>query len=253
MGSNRKDAHYTYELIELEGVPMTQVAVAFLSVLLADVVLPCAGSVSDTPQELVRAAEVVATVTALADPDAFRVTRVWKGTPPPVLREPRDPRPCTGEPGVEPGGTYVAVVVDGTMRILDDVSTPGLTAYLEAPERVSTNDLVRMLRGWTRGTITDRAMSRWLRRVARVAEVDDWLDVDGEPVSVVLGVIRELDTRMHDDDGALRDACTRGVLRERLAPVAIRHLTSTARTGEELEALDAFPDELELEGELCPG
>jgi hypothetical protein len=169
-----------------------------------------------------------------------------------VLRDPRDPRPCTSEPEVESGGTYVAVVVDGTMRILDDVSTPGLTAYLTGPERVSTNELVRMLRGWMRGTITDQAMSRWLRRVAKVAEVDDWVDVDGEPVSMALDMIRELDTRMHGDDGALRDACTRGVLRERLAPVAIRHLTSTARTGEALETLEAFPDEFELEGELCP-
>ena len=231
---------------------MTQVAIAFLSVLLADVVLPCGDSVSETPQELVRAAEVVATVKALADPDAFRVTRVWKGRPPAVLREPRDPRPCTGEPGVEPGGTYVAVVVDGTMRILNDVSTPGLTAYLTAPERVSAGDLARMLRGWTGGTITDRAMSRWLRRMAKVGEVDDWVEVDGEGVSVVLGMIRELDERMHDEEGALRNACAVGVLRERLAPVALLHLTSAARTAEELEALDDVPAQYELEWQLCP-
>jgi hypothetical protein len=202
------------------------------------------------PQELVRRARDIAEVVALTEYNAYEVTRVWKGSLPTTLVLPAK----SGSVQFVPGRKYVVLLrAERPPQVLAGASAASILQYLSAPRRVTPGDLVRMLRGWHHGTVSDASMLRWLGDTLPVADVDDWTVLDGEEMSLVLTVMEDLKFRMVRYGAPLEElTCQHRVLRERIAPMYIDVLLDPPLTDEEADAGDArFPDFHDLENRLC--
>ncbi|HEY0159221.1 MAG TPA: hypothetical protein VGF28_18180 [Thermoanaerobaculia bacterium] len=230
--------------------------VVLAGLLLTQAAHACQIFVLEPAQVLVRRADVVVETVARADPNAFEVTKVWKGNGPAVLATKIADHPCDPAPEIITGERYLLLITaDQPATAFTAETAPRLLKYLENPERVTANDLLRILRDWQAGTVTDDAMAWWIQSTAPVADVDDWLKLDDrEEVSLVLRVLEELHHVVNRPEAPLSEvACELRGIRQQLVPFWIRVLSNPPKTLEEYEALENLPEEEVLGDQRCSG
>jgi hypothetical protein len=243
-----------------------KIALLLFSILTAEAAFACSITVADPPQELVHSARGVAEVVARREANTYDVVRVWKGalSATLVLPPPDTGSTCGGPPPFVPGKRYLVLLYEEPpAEVIDIDSAAAILRYLSAPQRVSTRDLLKMLRGWNRGTVTDSAMARWLRDLVPVAEVDDWtvfaheeeLADQEDGVSLVLRTMVDLNRRINQENVPLAElTCELRVLRTRVVPAYIQLLAHPPRTLDEIDAFEMQFEELDgLEDQLCDG
>lgn len=187
----------------------------------------CAIQVTYPVQVMARQATAIAEAKALDAVRTFEVLRTFRGSPPPRIalgiRSNCDDPTTPGQRYllfVHPRQTHVVPVTEEALR------------FLEAPQRVTRRELVRMLQKWSARRVSDEEMAEWVGAAVDSGEVDDWTALDGSAFSPTLGTLLLLDGYFE------RRPCSVDHLRTRITPRLLRLLRKRIITEGDVELLE---------------
>ena len=214
------------------------------------------------PQLSVHQAAAIVEGVATAKPFTFRIGKIWKGNARSIvsMQIPETAStPCgDSHPPTVEGERYLVFLdaapedtpgpATGSYTRLED--SKGVINYLTNSRKLSRRNLIRMLRGWQNGTISEESFGKWLKETTPLADVDDWEEVEGYgyEVSLELDVLRALDARINQREVPLpENSCTMRTLRERVVSPLLE-LLGTRHLPEDFEALPVWET---IDGPFC--